>query len=286
MKNIIELENVSKSYPGFQLDHVCLLVKEGTIVGLIGENGAGKTTLMKAILNIISTSGKIKIFGKEYQNQEKEIKQDIGVVWDDSFLSEYLNPKQINVVMKDLYPTWQEEKYFSYLKEFHLPENKLIKDFSSGMKMKLKIITAISHQPKLLVLDEPTSGLDPIVRSEILEIFRQYILEDETRSILISSHITSDLEQIADYTIFLHQGRVLFDLPTADLLENYGMVKCSEKEFQTFQREDYICYRKEKYQYEVLVANKEKFRKKYKISTIDKPTMEEIMLFYVKGERK
>ena len=228
---------------------------------------------------------KIKVLGKNKKKKKKEIKEEIGVVLDDSFLSEYLNAKNINSIMKDFYSTWDEKIYIEYLKKFNLPMDKLIKDFSSGMKMKLKIITAISHKPKLLILDEPTSGLDPIVRNEILDIFRKFIKEDEKRSILISTHITTDLEHISDYIVFIENGRILFDLPTSELLENYGIVKCSKEDFEKINRNDYIKYRKEKYQYEVLTENKYSFRNKYNIQTIDKPSIEEIMLFYIKGEK-
>ena len=150
---------------------------------------------------------------------------------------------------------------------------------------KTTTIQAILNCPKLLVLDEPTSGLDPIVRNEILDIFRDYILEDESRSILLSSHITTDLESIADYIVFLHEGEIVFQLPTSDLLEKYGILKCSEKEFEQIQKEDVIRYQKRKYQYEVLISDKQKMRKKYPFAVIDKATIDEIMLFYVKGEK-
>ena len=218
MKNSIEVKNVSKKYKDFELKNISFNVPEGCIVGLIGENGAGKTTTIKSILNIINVTGEIKVLGKNNKQNEKEIKEEIGVVLDDSFLSEYLNAKNINSIMKDFYSTWDEKIYIEYLKKFNLPMDKLIKDFSSGMKMKLKIITAISHKPKLLILDEPTSGLDPIVRNEILDIFRKFIKEDEKRSILISTHITTDLEHISDYIVFIENGRILFDLPTSSLL--------------------------------------------------------------------
>lgn len=286
MKNTIEVRNVSKTYSDFQLDNVSFTIPEGAIVGLIGENGAGKTTTLKAILNMIKVDGEIKVFGKDSQKNEKEIKEELGVVLDDSFLSEYLTAKQMNKVMRQFYKNWDEDNYFSYLKEFQLPENKLVKEFSSGMKMKLKIAISLSHYPKALILDEATSGLDPIIRNEILDIFRKYILEEESRSILLSSHITTDLEQIADYIIFIHQGKIIFNLATVDLLENYGIVKCDEKEFQHLEKTDYISYRKDKYSYQVLVSDKDVVKKKYKFAIIDKPSIQDIMLFYVKGERK
>ena len=283
--NNIEIKNVTKKYDGFLLDKISFDVPAGSIVGLIGENGAGKTTTIKSILNIIKSEGTVKIFNKDINQNEKEIKQNIGVVLDDSFLSTYLTPKYINSVMKEFYKNWDEEKYNKLLKQFGLPSDKLIKDFSSGMKMKLKIATAISHNPKLLILDEPTSGLDPVVRNEILDIFRKYIEEDETRSILLSSHITTDLEHISDYIIFIDRGKTILNVPTNELLENYGIIKCSKEEFAKISEDDYISYRKSKYQYEVLTSDKNKVKKKYNISSIDKPSIEDIMLFYIRGER-
>ena len=224
MENNIELKNVSKKYKDFELKDISFNVPQGCIVGLIGENGAGKTTTIKSILNITKAEGDIKIFGKDNKKDEKEIKEKIGVVLEDSFLSDYLTAKQINSIMKDIYEIWDENKYRNLLKQFNLPTNKLIKDFSSGMKMKLKIATAISHNSKVLILDEPTSGLDPVVRNEILDIFRKYVEEDETRSILFSTHITTDLEHLSDYILFIENGKIIFNMPTGELLENYGII--------------------------------------------------------------
>lgn len=285
MENNIEVNNLSKKYDTFELKNINFTVPKGSIVGFVGENGAGKTTTIKSILNITNSSGNIKILGKDMKQYEKEIKQNIGVVLDDSFLSEYLTAKQINSIMKDIYNEWNENKYINYLKQFNLPINKLLKDYSSGMKMKLKIATAISHNPKLLILDEPTSGLDPVVRNEILDIFRNYIEEDETRSIFISTHITTDLEHISDYIVFIKNGEIIFNLPTIELLENYGIIKCSKEDFSKIDEQDYITFKQEKYQYEVLTDNKENIIKKYDITTIDKPSIEDIMLLYVKGEK-
>ncbi len=285
MKNNIELQNLSKRYKDFELKNITFNVPQGCIVGLIGENGAGKTTTIKSILNITKSEGTIKIFGEDIRKNEKKIKEKIGVVLDDSFLSDYLTPKQINSIMKDIYSTWEESKYIELLKQFNLPLNKIIKEFSSGMKMKLKIAVAISHNPQILILDEPTSGLDPVVRNEILDIFRKYIEEDETRSILLSSHITTDLEHISDYIIFIENGNIVFNMPTPELLENYGVIKCSKDDFLKIDSKDYIRYKKGKYQYEVLTNDKNNIRKKYNIETIDKPSVEEIMVFYIKGEK-
>ena len=285
MEATIKVKNLNKKYEGFELKNISFEIPEGSIVGLIGENGAGKTTTIKSILNIINSEGEIQVLGKDIKQNEKEIKSKLGVVLDDSFLSEYLTPKKINSIMKDFYNTWDKKLFEKYIKIFKLPENKMIKDFSSGMKMKLKIATAISHKPQILILDEPTSGLDPIVRNEILDIFRQFIAEDETRSILVSTHITTDLEHISDYIMFIKNGEITLNLPTSEILENYGIVKCDEKDFSKISKENYEYYRKEKYQYEVLVKNKKMIKSKYGISTIDKASIEDIMLFYIKGEK-
>ena len=285
MEATIKVKNLNKKYEGFELKNISFEIPEGSIVGLIGENGAGKTTTIKSILNIINSEGEIQVLGKDIKQNEKEIKSKLGVVLDDSFLSEYLTPKKINSIMKDFYNTWDKKLFEKYIKIFKLPENKMIKDFSSGMKMKLKIATAISHKPQILILDEPTSGLDPIVRNEILDIFRNFIAEDETRSILVSTHITTDLEHISDYIMFIKNGEITLNLPTSEILENYGIVKCDEKDFSKISKEDYEYYRKEKYQYEVLVKNKKMIKSKYGISTIDKASIEDIMLFYIKGEK-
>ena len=285
MEATIKVKNLNKKYEGFELKNISFEIPEGSIVGLIVENGAGKTTTIKSILNIIKSEGEIQVFGKNIKQNEKEIKSKLGVVLDDSFLSEYLTPKKINSIMKNFYNTWDKKLFENYIKIFKLPENKMIKDFSSGMKMKLKIATAISHKPQILILDEPTSGLDPIVRNEILDIFRQFIAEDEKRSILISTHITTDLEHISDYIMFIKNGEITLNLPTSEILENYGIIKCDEKDFSKIAKEDYEYYRKEKYQYEVLVNNKKMIKSKYGISTIDKASIEDIMLFYIKGEK-
>ena len=285
MENILEIKNLSKKYDGFELKNVNIELPKGMIMGFIGENGAGKTTTIKALLNIINRdSGEIKLFGLENKENERKIKEDIGVVLDDSFLSEYLNPSDINKIMKNIYKNWDEKLYFRYIENFKLPKEKMSKEYSSGMKMKLKIAVALAHHPKLLILDEPTSGLDPVARNEILDIFQEFI-QDEEHGIFVSSHITSDLEHIADYITFINDGEIIFTKTRDDLLENYGIVKCSEEQFKKIDKKDYIKYKKNRYEYDVLIENKYEFKKKYDISVIDKPTIEDIMLIYIKGEK-
>ena len=206
MENLLEVKNLCKKYNQFELKNVNLTLPKGMIMGLIGENGAGKTTTIKSILNLTNSTGEINIFGLNVKKYDKKIKQDIGVVLNENFFSEYLNPKDINKIMKNIYKKWDEKLYFKYLEDFKLPQNKISKEFSSGMKMKLKIAVALAHHPKLLILDEPTSGLDPVARSEILGIFQDFIQNGEN-SILVSSHITSDLEHIADYITFINDEK-------------------------------------------------------------------------------
>ena len=285
MENNLEVKNLCKKYNGFELKDINLELPKGMIMGLIGENGAGKTTTIKAILNMINRdSGKIAIFGLDNIKDGKQIKEDIGVVLDDSFLSEYLNPIDINKIMKNIYKNWDEKLYFKYIEDFKLPKEKISKEYSSGMKMKLKIAVALAHHPKLLILDEPTSGLDPVARNEILDIFQEFI-QDEDHGIFVSSHITSDLEHIADYITFINNGEIIFTKTRDDLLENYGIVKCSEEQFKKIDKKDYIKYKKNRYEYDVLIEDKYEFKKKYDISVIDKPSLEDIMLIYIKGEK-
>ncbi len=285
MENIIEVKNLCKKYNGFELKDVNIELPKGMIMGLIGENGAGKSTTIKAILNVIHRdSGEIKIFGLDNQKDEKQIKEDIGVVLDDSFLSEYLNPSDINKIMKKIYKNWDEKLYFKYMEDFKLPKDKMLKEYSSGMKMKLKIVVALSHHPKLLILDEPTSGLDPVARNEILDIFQDFI-QDEEHGILVSSHITSDLEHIADYITFINEGKIILSKTRDELLENYGIVKCSKEEFEKIDKKDFVKYKKNRYGYDILVEDKDSFKRKYDIQIVDKPSIEDIMLIYIKGEK-
>lgn len=286
MENIIEIKNLEKKYDDkFELGEIDISIPKGVIVGLIGENGAGKTTLIKSMLNIIKIdSGEIKIFGKDYRKEEKFIKEDIGVVLDNMFFPELLNAKDINNSMKDIYKNWDSKLYFSYLKEFDLPESKPLKSMSKGMRKKLEIVSALAHKPKLLILDEPTSGLDPVVRAEVLDIFQKFI-EDEEHSILLSTHITSDLEHIADEIIFIDKGKMLFQKSRDEIIDNYGILKCDIDYFSNIDKKDIIAYKKTKYAYEILVDNKEQVSRKYNGCIVDKITLEDLMVLVIKGEK-
>lgn len=285
MENAIEVKGLTKKRDTFFLNNVNLTVPKGYIVGLIGENGAGKSTTIKAILNLINKdSGTIKIFGQDYQQHEKEIKQQIGVVFDDCHFPKQLTAKDLNLILKNIYSNWDTNLYHDYLNQFKLPLNKPIKDLSRGMKMKLSLATALSHRPKLLILDEPTSGLDPIIRNEILDIFLDFI-QDEEHSILISSHITSDLEKVADYITFIHEGEIVFSDSKDHLLYDYGLIKCQEKDFCSIDPEDIVKYKKNSYHYEVLIKNKRQLKNKYKALTMDSVSIEDLMLLHIGGRK-
>ena len=282
MDNIIKVNNLSKSYGDFKLSNLNIEIKKGSIIGLIGQNGAGKTTFIKLLLDLIKKdSGDILIFGQKINN---DVKDKIGIVLDDSFFPEVIKVQDINQIMKNIYKAWDEKMFFNYLKKFSLNGNMLIKNLSTGMKKKLEIITALSHHPKLLILDEPTSGLDPIVRNEILDLFLEFI-ENGENSILFSSHITSDIEISADYIIFIDKGKLIFDKAKDDLLDNYGIVKCNEESFKKITKDYIVAWRKNKYNYEVLVNDRRKVKKLDQDLTIDKATLADIMLLIVKGEK-
>lgn len=285
MSNIIEIKNVVKEYENFKLGEINLEIPNGCIVGLIGENGAGKTTLIKSILNIIKlSSGSIKIFNKEINEYEEIIKEDIGVVLDDVFFPEILNSNDINNIMKNIYKKWDKDLFYKYLNDFNISSSMKIKNLSKGMRKKLELATVLAHHPKLLILDEVTSGLDPVVRNEILDIFLEFI-QDEECSVLLSTHITSDLERIADKIIFINNGKIVLDINRDSLLDNYGILKCSIKEFSDINKEDIVTYKKNRYNYEILVNNVNKIKKKYKDYVVDKISLDELMLLIIKGEK-
>ena len=278
--NAIEMKNVTKSYDNFTLDNINLTLPSGCIMGLVGENGAGKSTAIKLMMNAISRdSGSIMILGKDNQSGFfTEIKEDIGIVLDEAYFPEVLNAKQVNVIMKNTFKRWNKECYFDYINRFSLPLDKPFKDYSRGMKMKLAIVVALSHSPKLLILDEATSGLDPIVRDEMLDIFNEFT-RDETHSVLLSSHITSDLEKICDYIAFIHKGKLLFSEEKDRLFEDFCIVHVSKSDFESIPKSAVVGCKDIGYSIEALVKRKsisEKF-------TAERATIEDIVLFLVKG---
>ncbi len=283
MTNALTISGLTKTYKDFTLDHVSFTVPNGSIVGLIGENGAGKSTTINAALGLIQKEdGHVSILGNE--ELDNDIKEQIGVVFDGSNYPELLSPDKINRIMKNIYHSWDEQTYFQLLKQFSLPTDKQIKQFSKGMKMKLAVSAALSHHSKLLILDEATSGLDPIIRDDILDMLLDFV-QDEEHSILVSSHITSDLEKIADYIVFIHEGKVVFSKAKDELLEQYGIIKCGAAQFDALDKSDVIVYRKMDYEWQVLIADRAKMQKKYPKAMIVPVTIDEIMLLYVKGDK-
>ncbi|MEG2500475.1 MAG: ABC transporter ATP-binding protein [Oscillospiraceae bacterium] len=282
MNNSIEINSITKAYKDFVLDNVSFNVPYGSIMGFIGENGAGKTTTIKAILNIIRiNSGSITVFGKDIKANAKDINKDIGTVLDGSFFYEGMEARDIAPVMRRLYKTWDDTYFTQLLSRFSLPANKVIKEYSKGMKMKLNLATALAHRPKLLILDEATSGLDPVVRNEMLDIFLEFIQEEE-HSILMSSHITTDLEKIADYITFLHEGKVVFSKSKDDIMENYAVAKCSVDKANALPHELIMGRRSSQFGCELLVSDKAALRRKEPDIIIDHASLDDIMTFIAK----
>ena len=285
MQPALEIKHLTKHYRDFTLNDICLEIPCGSIMGLIGENGAGKSTTIKSILGLIRPdSGSISIFGKD----PIQSKADIGFVLDECPFHCSLTPKNISSILKGVYPKWDQAQFRAYLERFALPAEGKIKEFSRGMKMKLSICSALSHHPKLLVLDEATSGLDPVVRNEILDLLWSFI-QEEDRAVLLSSHITSDLEQISDYITFLHQGRLVFSHPKDELLEHYGILKYGRSYPQPVDDSMVVAKRSSQFNYELLVRDKRRVAQMIAGHTeciLDGATLEDIMLFYIReGER-
>ncbi len=251
--NAIEIRGLTKTYKDFALDNLDLTLLQGTIMGLIGENGAGKSTTIKLILDMIKRdSGSITLLGKDNKANLRLTKEKIGVVLDDVGISECLTPIQVGKIMKVTFENWNQDAYESYLNLFKLPPKKKFKEFSRGMKMKLGIAVALSHDAKLLILDEATSGLDPVIRDEILDIFCEFT-RDETHSILISSHIVSDLEKICDYIAFLHKGKLLLCEEKDALKDEYALIHCSAEQLSELNSSAIIGTKKNAYGIEALV---------------------------------
>lgn len=288
MNYALKLENVCKTYEmsDFVLDNVSFAVPMGSVMGFVGENGAGKTTTIGCILNTLSrNSGSIQLFGKEMQDKDTELRNEIGVVYDGDNFPKYLTARQLSNIMEGIFSKWDDALFQKYLHTFHLNEKQKIGKYSKGMTMKLAIAVALSHHPKLLILDEATSGLDPIMRDEMLDVFLEFVGSDD-HSILFSSHITSDLEKIADYITFIHQGRIVLTESKDNLIYKYAILRCKEKQFESLDKNDILAYRRQDYQIDVLVDNKEAAKRKYAGVVIDCATIDEIMLILVKGEQK
>lgn len=285
-ENAIEIKDLTVKYDGFTLDHVSFNVEKGSIMGFIGQNGAGKTTTIKSLLNIVKRDeGTIKMLGLDNIKDEIAVKKQISAVFDQLPFQDQLNAKQINIIMKNIYDEWDSTVYYNYLDRLTIPTKKKVGEFSKGMKMKLQIATALSHNAKLLIMDEATTGLDPVVRNECLDIFLEY-LQDAEHSILMSSHITSDLEKVADSVTFIHKGKLLLTGYKDDVLATHSVMKCKKSEFKDIDPNDYISARVTDFGADVMVSQRDEMSKKYSGIALDSTTLEEIMLFYVNAEKK
>ncbi len=286
MDNILEIKNLSKKYKrsDFTLDQISFDLPYGSIMGYVGENGAGKTTTIGCILNTLSKdSGTIRVFGKEMGKEDTDLREEIGIVYDGDNFPGYLNAERLANVMRGIYANWDDSLYDQWLMTFKLNKKQKIKTFSKGMTMKLAIAAALAHQPKLLILDEATSGLDPLMREEVLDVLLDFI-QDETHSILLSSHITSDLEKVADYITFIHEGKIILSARKDDLIYRYGVIRCTSEQFSRLERSDILAYRKKDFQIDVLTGDKGAAARKYKDMVIDAVSVDEIMLLLIRRE--
>ncbi len=288
MNYALELKEVSKTYENsdFVLDKVSFTLPTGAVMGFVGENGAGKTTTIGCVLNtLFRNSGVVRLFGKEMTDDDIELRENIGVVYDGNNFPDYLTAGQLSDIMQGVYQKWDNALFQKYLNTFHLNKSQKIGRYSKGMTMKLAIAVALAHHPKLLILDEATSGLDPVMRDEMLDVFLEFVGTDE-HSILLSSHITSDLEKIADYITFIHNGKIILTERKDNLIYNYAILRCREKQFAELDTKDILAYRRQDYQIDVLVSDKRQAERKYAGVVIDHATIDEIMLVLVKGDRQ
>ena len=285
MNEILKVENLTKAYKDFKLDNISFELPKGCIMGLIGENGAGKSTTIHSILGVIKPdAGKITFWGKPLDGHDS-IKEDIGVVFDGSNFYDTLTPDKIEKMLKPAYRQWDHQCFMHYMNVFELPLHKELKTFSKGMKMMFSITAALAHKPKLLILDEATSGLDPVKRDDLLDVFLDFV-QDEDHSILMSSHITSDLEKVADYITFIHKGHMQLCCPKDELIYRYGIIRCGRDFYSRVDPGDILACRRMDYQWEILVADKENAAHKYKNVVVDDATIDEMMLIYVKGDQR
>ena len=279
--NVIEIRGVTKDYGDFKLDNISFAVSEGAVCGFIGQNGAGKTTTIQIILDAINRDGgEVYVFGKSIDKDSAALREDIGVVFDEMGFHDFLTAKQINTIMKNVYKNWNEEKYFEYLKRFSLPTKKACGSFSRGMRMKLQIAAALSHEAKLLIMDEPTSGLDPIVRNEMIQIFREYVIEED-HTILLSSHITGDLEKLADEVVFIDGGKIVLQGNKDEILEKHGILRCKKDEVGSISESLIVSAEISSLGAEVLVNNRKAAEKLYPEMVIEPAGLDEIMIYYV-----
>ncbi|WP_147566000.1 ABC transporter ATP-binding protein [Clostridium tyrobutyricum] len=285
MDNILEIKNLTKIYKGFTLDNINFNLSKGYIMGLIGPNGAGKSTTIKLIMNLIKkSSGSVKVFGLDNIKYEKQIKQRIGFVYDENYFYEDLTTVSMKNIISRFYKDWDNRLFDKYMDKFALPKKKKIKQLSKGMKMKYSLAIALSHNAEFIIMDEPTSGLDPVFRSEMLDILYS-IIQDENKSILFSTHITADLEKIADYITFLNSGKIVFSDTKDSILENYRIVKGDKELLNNNIRDKFIGIRQNSFGFEALTNNSEEVKNFFRDRVvIERASLDDIMVYTVKGE--
>ena len=286
MQELLTVRGLTRRYDRFTLDHIDFSLPYGSIMGLMGDNGAGKTTTLKLILNLIRRDeGEVLVFGKDNITCEREIKEEIGVVFDECHFSDLLRPADLGRIFSQVYRSWDSASYKVLLDRFSLPGRAEIKTLSRGMKMKLSLACALAHHPRLLILDEATGGLDPVARSELLDLLLEFI-QDESRSVLVSSHIISDLERICDTIGYLHEGRMVFYQEKDALLERLGVLHCGEGDLALLEPEFLLRVRRHQFGCDALVDCRESIRNRHPDWALDRAPLEEIMLFYAKGEER
>ena len=277
----VKLEHVQKHYKQFDLN-CSLEVQPGCITGLIGQNGSGKTTTFKAILGLIKTEGgNIEVFGKNPRELDKEDKNKIGVVLSDAGFNEYLTVKDLVTVMDAMYEKFDRARFEEKCRMFQIPENKRLKDFSTGMRAKIKLLVALSHQAEFLLLDEPTAGLDVVARQQVLDMLREYMEEEEGRSILISSHISSDLEGLCDDLYMIDDGKIILHEETDVLLSNYGVIKVTEEQYEKLEKQYILKKKREPFGYRCLTNEKQFYLENYPELAVEKGTIDEMILIMI-----
>lgn len=283
---MLKIEHLKKNYDTFCLD-CSIEVRQGCVTGLIGQNGAGKSTTFKAILGLISIdSGKVTILGKDIKDFTAKDKEELGVVLSDSGFSGYLRIKDIIPIIQNMYSKFDKSFFIEQVERFQLPLDKKIKDFSTGMKAKLKVLIAISHKAKLLILDEPTSGLDVIARDELLELLREFLEKDEECSILISSHISSDLETLCDDLYMINEGKIILHEDTDVLLSDYALLKVDTRDYSELDKRFILCSKKEVYGYSCLTNQRLYYVENYPKIAIEKGTIDEVITMMIRGNKQ
>lgn len=283
MEPILEIKNLRKSFKDFTLKDISLTLEKGYIMGFIGPNGAGKSTTIKLIMNLLKKDGgKIKLFGLDNIEHEIEVKNRVGFVYDENHFYEELTVNEMKSIIAPVYKKWDDSIFNKYIKEFDLPAKKKIKDLSKGMKMKFSLAVALSHHADLLIMDEPTSGLDPVIRSELLDILSS-LIQDENKGIFFSTHITSDLDRIADYVALINNGKIVLNTTKDSIIDNYGIVKGKKELINSDTKKIFIGIRENKFGFEGLVDDKKKARNLFGDNVIiEKPSLEDVMLYYTR----